>query len=237
MICRMAFKLPQEPIRNRREFVTYLAATACGVLVALSVERAGEWWKQRSELAEARANLRREVTTIRDNVRNWRARVPAMQQNYGELSDYTIEMIKTGVSTKKSLTVNWQAIGMDTSAWKASEATGAVAHMEYAEAKRYADLYDMQNEFRRVQSLVLDELAPVMGFFAGLGKDADPTRNQRVEDMRVLGERVRTIGVRLSTLDSLAKAVEEICARILAEGAVTSSTAPPPGAASGAAAH
>ena len=208
----MAFKLPKEPIRNRKEFVMYLLATACGVGLALGLERAAEWWKTRALVAEARHNLATEIGETKKRVVSWRVKSADMLKNFGEVSDYTEEMLATGVSKRSSLTLSFDIAHLNSAAWKAAEATGASGHMNYDEAKRYAELYVLQHEFERVQSVVLDEIAPLMGFFS---KGKDPTKNQPRSEMEVLGRGVRTLAVRLKTLDSLGQATEELCERAL----------------------
>ena len=204
----MAFKLPKEPIRNRKEFVTYLLATACGVGLALGLERAAEWWKEHSLVNEARHNLATEIGETKKRVVEWRAKTPAMLKNFSEVSDYTEEMLAKGTTNRTSLSLSFQRAHLNSAAWKAAEATGAAGHMSYEEAKRYAELYGVQQEFDRVQSVVLDELAPLMGFF---GKGSDPTKNQPRGDMELLGRGVRTLATRLKTQESLGKAMEDLC--------------------------
>ena len=208
----MAFKLPKEPIRNRKEFVTYLLATACGVGLALGLERAAEWWKTRSLVNEARHNLATEIGETKKRVADWRAKTPAMLKNFQEVSDYTEEMLAKGTTKRSLLSLSFERSHLNNAAWKAAEATGAAGHMNYDEAKRYAELYGWQYEFERVQSVVLDEIAPLMGFFS---KGSDPTKNQPRADMELLGRGVRTIGTRLKTLESLGKVTEELCAAAL----------------------
>ena len=208
----MAFKLPKEPIRNRKEFVTYLLATACGVGLALGLERAAEWWKTRTLVAEARHNLATELGETKKRVAAWRAKSPVMLKNFAEVSDYTEEMLAKSVSNRSSLALSFEIAHLNSAAWKAAEATGASGHMDYDEVKRYAEVYGMQHEFERVQSVLLDESAPLMGFFS---KGTDPTKNQPRSEMEVLGRGVRTLAIRLKTLDSLGNATEELCERAL----------------------
>lgn len=204
----MAFKLPQEPIRNRKEFLTYLLATACGVGLALGLERAAEWWKERSLVKEARHNLALEISDTRARLAAWREKdLPELVANCDALSDYTQEMLKQGFSPRHELKVAFKWITLNSAAWRAAEATGAAGHMTYAETKEYAEFYTMQQEFVRIQSGLVDEVAPMVTLFQ---KGVDPTRNQPREDMIVLGKQARALGFKLSTLGSVGKALEEM---------------------------
>ena len=100
---------------------------------------------------------------------------------------------------------------MTAAAWKAAETTGAVGHMGYEDAKGFAQLYDLQDDLKRLQAAVLDEATQVMGFFTS-GKD--PTRDQRQPDLDRLNDRVRSLGMRVTMMDSLAKGVDEACTQI-----------------------
>lgn len=204
----MAFQLPREPIRTRREFVLYLLATAAGVLLALSLERTGEWWRDRSLVHEARANLMHEIADNRKQISEWRQGVPQIQKNLKEVIEFVEESLKTGRSTKTSLTVNFGQLQLASSAWRAAETTGALAHMSYEESKLFAELYGLQDDLRRMQAVVMEELSAVMGFFA-TGKD--PTSGQRPQDLDRLGDRVRTLSMRVALIDNFAKGVDTQC--------------------------
>lgn len=203
----MAFKLPKEPIRNRKEFLLYLLATACGVGLALGLERAAEWWKTRSLVAEARRNLAVEISDTRSQLANWRQQAVEMNKNMQELADFVEEMIAKGSSKRRELKMGLNFPTLTSAAWRAAEATGAAGHMNYAETKRYAQFYDLQSEYRRLQSVCMDELAPLFGFFS---RNVDPTQNQRREDMERLGRDVRAMMMRVKTMDSLAQGMDRL---------------------------
>ena len=208
----MAFHLPKEPIRTRREFALYLLATAAGVLLALSLQRAGEWWHTHTLVSEARHNLALEIADNRDRIAQWRGGVEAIKKNLSEVAEFAGESLRTGKSGKSSLTVSFKLIELTASAWKAAESTGAAAHMDYAEARRFSQLYSLQADLMRSQSVVLDDMTLVMGFFSS---NPDPTRDQRPQDLDRLHDRVRTLGMRVVIMDSLAKGVEDSCKAIL----------------------
>jgi hypothetical protein len=210
----MAFKLPQEPIRNRKEFLTYLLATACGVTLALSLERAGEWWKMRSLVKEARHNLALEITDTRAQLATWRKQVVDMQRNLENVSDYTEEMIAKGSTDRRELTIGIQFPGLTSAAWRAAEASGAAGHMSYAEIKQYAQFYTLQADWERIHQVSLDEMSPLMAFFQ---RKTDPTKNQRREDMEHVGRDVRAMMMRLKIMDSLAGLMDKLGGEILSK--------------------
>jgi hypothetical protein len=207
----MAFQLPKEPIRTRREFVLYLLATAAGVLLALSLQHAAEWWHTRSLVGEARQNLMLEIADNRQRIAKWRGSVPQIRKNLNEMVEFADESLRTGKSGKHSLSVNFESLLVTAAAWKAAEATGAVAHMPYDEAKSLAQAYDLQGELQRLQSDMLADLTEVMGFFSAR---KDPTRDQRPQDLDRLGDRVRTLGMRVVMMDNFAKGVDLACEQI-----------------------
>lgn len=207
----MAFQLPKEPIRTRREFFLYLLATAAGVLLALSLERMGEWWRARMLVREARHNLMLEIADNRQQIAKWRKGVAQIRKNLGEVAEFADESLQTGRSTKTSLTVNFELLQLSEAAWRAAETTGAVSHMGYQEAKQFAQLYDLQENLKRSQTVMLDDISEVMGFFSA-GKD--PTKGQRPQDLDRLGDRVKTLAMRVAMIDGLAKGVDQACEMI-----------------------
>ena len=210
----MAFHLPKEPIRTKREFLLYLLATAAGVLLALSLERAGSWWHTRTLVAEARHNLSLEIAENRKRIEQWRGTVPQIGKNLTEVVEFAGESLRTGKSAKSSLTVSFGMIALTSSAWKAAETTGATAHMGYRDARGYAQLYSLQEELMRTQSKVMDDVAEATGFFSS---NRDPTRDQRPQDLDRLNDRVRTLGMRIHFMDNLAKGLDDACANIQKE--------------------
>jgi hypothetical protein len=55
---------------------------------------------------------------------------------------------------------------------------------------------------------MLDDISEVMGFFSS-GKD--PTKGQRPQDLDRLGDRVKTLAMRVAMIDGLAKGVDQAC--------------------------
>ena len=210
----MAFHLPKEPIRTKREFLLYLLATAAGVLLALSLERAGAWWHTRTLVNEARHNLSLEIAENRKRIENWRSTVPQISKNLTGVIEFAGESLRTGKSGKTSLTVGFGLIVLSASAWKAAETTGATAHMGYREARGFAQLYSLQEELTRTQANVMDDVAQATGFFSA---NRNPTRDQRPQDLDRLNDRVRTMAMRISFMDNLAKGLDEACAKIQRE--------------------
>ena len=128
-----------------------------------------------------------------------------------EVTEFAGESLRTGRSDKTSLTVSFELIVLSASAWKAAETTGATAHMGYREARGFAQLYSLQEELTRTQSRVMDDVAEATGFFSS---NRNPTRDQRPQDLDRLNDRVRTMGMRIDFMDSLAKGLDDACAEI-----------------------
>ena len=135
----MAFHLPKEPIRTKREFPFYLLATAAGVA----------WWHTRTLVNEGRHNLALEIAENRKCIETWRGTVPQ-------------------ISGKTSLTAGVGLIVFSASAWKAAEVTGATAHTGYQDARGFAQLYSLQEELTRTQSNLMNDRGRTMSMHISL---------------------------------------------------------------------
>ena len=154
----MAFHLPKEPIRTKREFPFYLLATAAGVA----------WWHTRTLVNEGRHNLALEIAENRKRIETWRGAVPQISKNLTEVIEFAGESLRTGKSGKASLTAGVGLIVFSASAWKAAEATGAIAHTGYQDARGFAQLYSLQEELTRTQSNLMNDRGRTMSMHISL---------------------------------------------------------------------
>jgi hypothetical protein len=96
--------------------------------------------------------------------------------------------------------------------WNTANATGAVAHMDYAEVKRYTRLYDLQQEFITVQNRAFDSILQVYGLSTLLQRDMRKVSDAELSHAeRVLGLALANAGA----VESVENALSDEYAKML----------------------
>lgn len=158
----MEIHAPHGSVGSVREFLVHLAIITIGVLIALSLEGCTEWVHHRSLVREARANIANE---LRDNKNEIDRLISDMSKMGGELNVAlgVIDDLRTrGKTDAKSFSLTYQMAQLSTASRNTAEATGAFGYMDYAEVKRYAAVYDLQEQFVRQQERLFDAWVPVL---------------------------------------------------------------------------
>lgn len=158
----MEIHAPHGSIGSLREFLVHLAIITIGVLIALSLEGCTEWVHHRSLVREARANI---ASELRDNKAEIDRLIANMSTMGGEL-DGALKVIESlrahGKTDAKSFSLTYHIAQLNTASRNTAEATGALGYMDYAEVKRYAGVYDLQEQFVRQQERLFDVWVPVL---------------------------------------------------------------------------
>jgi hypothetical protein len=158
----MEIHAPHGSVGSLREFLVHLAIITIGVLIALSLEGCTEWVHHRSLVREARANI---TSELRDNKAEIDRLVADMSKMGNEL-DVALGVIENlrsqGKTAAKSFSLTYHIAQLSTASRNTAEATGALGYMDYSEVKRYATVYDLQEQFVRHQERLFDAWVPVL---------------------------------------------------------------------------
>ena len=122
------------------------AMIAFGVLLALSLESWNEHRKERALAEEALANIRREITT---DVERIRQQMPKQQDVVETLRVFEeeLEAGKDPVTPGLGLYPPF----LSSAAWSTAMSTQALAHMEFGTVQRLAAFYDAQRWLDRIE--------------------------------------------------------------------------------------
>lgn len=134
---------PHGPIHSVKEFMVHLLAITIGLLIALGLESSVEWAHHRHLAHNARENIAQEIRANREDIARQLKALPAERKHLDELLSLVSDAQK-GRPYKPLGDFMWTGVLLRDSAWNAASSTGAVAFMQYAEVKAYAQLYDMQ---------------------------------------------------------------------------------------------
>lgn len=176
----MEIHAPDKPILTLKEAVVHLAIVTVGILIALSLEGLLEWRHHRALAREARANIEDEIRDNRKDLRVVRGKMDGMLRRLSEAAD-TVDALSThwdeaaatalfAAPGPKYVMDNYDLATLNTSSHTTAETTGALSYMDYAEAKRYADIYTKQEMFVRQQTQSADSAQTAAALGLGLVK-------------------------------------------------------------------
>jgi hypothetical protein len=157
---------PHKPLRGISEILIHLLTITLGLLIATQIEGCMEWRRHVHLAAEARDSLRSE---IQRNLQDMQGAQPGLKAWQSEI-DHDLEAMQRiqdhpddPSAQKTSLTLNFHAINLRDTAWKTSQNTGALAYMPYAEAERYAEIYQDQSRFLDMGEKPEEDVAVMLG--------------------------------------------------------------------------
>jgi hypothetical protein len=137
---------PHEPIRSIREFLVHILAISIGLLIAVGLEASVEWAHHRRLVREARENISQEIGDNQRNLARELDALPGEKKYLDKLLDAVVGMESGHPNTLKG-DFNWTVTRLSESSWNTAFSTGAIAHMRYDEAKRYSQVYALQELF------------------------------------------------------------------------------------------
>ena len=163
-----------------------LVIIVVGVLIALSFDGLMEWRRERTLVREARENLTQE---IRDNRERLDGSIQANLKHRQDVKrglDELDRMIAAG-GGEHTVRAGLSSTVLRQTSWDTTQSTGAIRHMSYSEVKTYTLLYDLQRDWVRIQSRLIDQWMDVMDWrkvrIEGLSQHA---REERRKDHQLI---------------------------------------------------
>jgi hypothetical protein len=160
----MEIHVPDRPISGWRETVKHLSIITAGVLIALALEGLVTWVDHRMLVREAVANLTAELQT---NQKELSGLFPALQKEQQQLEhlDDVLGIVSAGKPLQnESISLESHGAELKNAAVTTGQITGAFGYMEYSEVRRYADVYDLQAQFLRLQEREGQHFSDVLAF-------------------------------------------------------------------------
>ena len=131
---------PHEPVHTWKDFAIHLTIVTIGLFIALMLEAGVEYWHHRHIVAEARANIRRELESNHDSAQK---DVEYLTKNLKNVAGNirTLREMETKPEAHGSLENAMSFASLDDAAWRTARDTGALAYMPYDEVQRYSGIY------------------------------------------------------------------------------------------------
>jgi len=146
----------REWARSSRHFPRELLIIVAGILIALAVDGMADRYEERKLAREAVANMQGEIADNLGDLDGARRSYPRMLQSLEE-NLAAMEMLQKGESPKAfSRRIPFSTVALTDSSLATAEAPGALRHLDYGEARRFADLFTVQREYLRQQARLVD---------------------------------------------------------------------------------
>ncbi len=155
---------PERHIQSFRDVAIHLAIVTAGILIALSLEQAVEWFHHRELVKEATELMRQE---IRDNQKALEQQAVQLRKDReGALSalDFITGLLQK-IPGPDGIDIDFNPVQLRNTSWATAQAAGALAYMPYAELNRYAATYRTQEDYLETQKRAEDAVTGAYDVF------------------------------------------------------------------------
>ena len=164
----MEIHAPDHLPETWKETAKHLAIITAGVLIALALEGIVSWADHRMLVREAAANLAAELRNNKKELDTLFARLDKEEGQLQHLDEIADELAK-GPITHGEASLEIVGVELKNAAVTTGQITGAFGYMEYDQVRRYADVYDLQAGFMRLQEREIQHLSDVLAFVRHIG--------------------------------------------------------------------
>ena len=166
-----------------REFLVHLAMVTIGILIALGLEQTVEAWHHRDLGIEARENI---LSEIRDNKQQVDRARPVVAKNREALQQ-SLKIVRLYMAHKppKHGVIQIPANGpsLSTTSWTTASNTGTLSYMNYAEAKRFAEAYQVQAVLQHAEDDMVQSTVQAYSLVAFTSAGPASMREDQLRDL------------------------------------------------------
>lgn len=159
----MEIDVPHQPLRGWRETGKHLAIVTVGVLIALTLEGIVSWVDHRRLVHDAVENLTAELRGNKVELDGLFARLEQERHQLEHAGDLAARL-GAGPVTDVTLTIESHDAELKNAALTTGQITGALGYMRYDQVREYADAYDLQAQFMRLQEREDQHVYDVLSF-------------------------------------------------------------------------
>jgi hypothetical protein len=170
----MEIHAPDHAITGWKDAAQHLAIITAGVFIALAFEGIVSWADHRLLVREASANViaelrtnNKELDSLFANLEQEKAQLERADEVAGlllahkPLDHITFALESHGAELKNAAVTTGQI-------------TGAFGYMEYSDVRRYADVYDLQAQYMRLQEREGQHFSDVLAFVRRIAAPGSP---------------------------------------------------------------
>jgi hypothetical protein len=156
----MEIHAPHHPAMTLKEALVHLCIVTAGILIALSFEGTLEWWHHRELARETRQRLQTEIRGNQGSIQDVLKHLDPTKTRFTHAIE-VVSDLSTPDKRKEAASIFGPGSGnvtsgmmfayFNTAGYTTAEVTGAFGFMEYGEVLKYADAYDLQALYARMQ--------------------------------------------------------------------------------------
>jgi hypothetical protein len=169
----MEIHAPDHPITGWKDTAKHLAIITAGILIALALEGIVSWADHR--LREATANV---IAELRTNKKELDGLFANLEREKAQL-EHADEVAGLLLAHKplEHITIALESHGAElkNAAVTTGQITGAFGYMEYSDVRRYADVYDLQAQYMRLQEREGQHFSDVLAFVRRIAAPGAPS--------------------------------------------------------------
>jgi hypothetical protein len=166
---------PLGPLMSWKEILLHLGIVTIGILIALSLEGLVEWNHHRHLVRDARENIRTEIEDNQKELVGHLKQVERIRSEHRTILQWIADLRKSHKSSINSLSVSFSRAELASTSWSTAQVMGALSLMTYSEVKKDAALYQLQDEFVRLQTRAEDGAIASMALFTSHGDPSEAT--------------------------------------------------------------
>jgi hypothetical protein len=160
----MEIHAPDHPITGWKDAAKHLAIITAGVFIALALEGIVSWADHRLLVREATANV---IAELRTNKKELDGLFANLEQEKAQL-EHADEVAGLLLALKPldhiAIALESHGAELKNAAVTTGQITGAFGYMEYSDVRRYADVYDLQAQYMRLQEREGQHFSDVLAF-------------------------------------------------------------------------
>jgi hypothetical protein len=187
---------PHGAAHSWKDFGIQLVTITAGILIALSAEGIRELLHDRALVREARENIHREIADNQREVENELKTMADRGKKLNTALQFANDTLKTRKSDIHAMELSLNFPELSSAGWQTADRTGALAHMEYGEVQKYAQLYSFQDVLIQEQRRALDALGATIAIMAA-SDDNDLPRTQTADIERFRDQVIALRGILL----------------------------------------
>jgi len=197
----MEIHVPHKPVLTVKEFFVHLAMITLGVFIALSFEGIASWFDHRALARDATANLTKEIQDNKAELDQVLSRLGQTRKDLEEIAKTVSTLTDAKTPKPKSLSagVHFNIANLRSASRTSAEVTGAFSFMEYEKVKKYAGVYDIQQEFEKVQESALQTVLSTIADVQVL-KNPDTIKERDFDELRQSLRRTEAVLIGLEQL-------------------------------------
>jgi hypothetical protein len=165
----MEIHAPDRLPETWKETAKHLSIITAGVLIALTLDGIVSWIDHRMLVREAAANLTAELRNNKKELDGLFANLETESQQLEHMDDLADQLTKGPIEHGEA-SLEGHSVELKNAAVTTGQITGAFGYMEYEQVRRYAEVYDLQAMFMRLQEREGQHFAEVLSFIRRIAR-------------------------------------------------------------------